>query len=63
LTTSRPLWRSIADGDWVFAGFDLMMWAFALLHVLLARSAAKHRPRVKNASRRVTVSESQDARC
>jgi uncharacterized iron-regulated membrane protein len=49
LTTNRPLWRSIAAGDWVFAGFDLMMWAFALLHAMLAMRTARHRPRVKAA--------------
>ncbi|MDR5816690.1 PepSY-associated TM helix domain-containing protein [Caballeronia sp. LZ033] len=47
LTTDRPLWRSIAQGDWVFAGFDLMMLAFALLHAALARRVTHHRPRVK----------------
>ncbi len=47
LTTARPLWRSIAQGDWVFAGFDLMMWAFAALHATLAIHTARHRPRQK----------------
>lgn len=49
LTTDRPFWRSIARGDWVFAGFDLMMLAFALLHASLALRVTHHRPRVKAA--------------
>ncbi|KAF1026293.1 MAG: hypothetical protein GAK40_01270 [Burkholderia plantarii] len=36
LTTDRPFWHSLASGDWVYTGFDLMMWAFAALHALLA---------------------------
>lgn len=36
LTTQRPLWHSLAVGDWVYAGFDLMMWVFAALHAVLA---------------------------
>ncbi|KAA0180970.1 PepSY domain-containing protein [Cupriavidus gilardii] len=51
LTTDRGLWRSVADGDWVFAGFDLMMWAFAALHAMLALRTARHRPRIKPARR------------
>jgi uncharacterized iron-regulated membrane protein len=47
LTTPRPFWRSVADGDWVFAGFDLMMWALAALHAVLAVHTARHRPRAK----------------
>lgn len=47
LTTQRPLWRSMAEGDWVYAGFDLMMWAFAALHGALALRASRHRPRAK----------------
>jgi len=45
LTTDRGLWRSLADGDWVFAGFDLMIWAFAALHAMLAVRTARHRPK------------------
>ncbi|WP_422650036.1 PepSY domain-containing protein [Cupriavidus sp. H18C1] len=51
LTTDRGLWRSVADGDWVFAGFDLMMWALAALHAMLALRTARHRPRIKPARR------------
>jgi uncharacterized iron-regulated membrane protein len=46
-TTHRPFWHAIAQGDWVFVGFDLMMWAFAALHAALAVRTARHRPRVK----------------
>ncbi|MCR1769698.1 PepSY-associated TM helix domain-containing protein [Burkholderia glumae] len=51
LTTDRPLWRSVADGDWVYAGFDLMMWAFAALHALLAIGTGRHRARPRPAGR------------
>ena len=44
-TTRRPLWQSIAGGDGVFAGVELMLWAFAALHVLLALRSARHRGR------------------
>lgn len=54
LTTQRPLWRSVAQGDGVFAGFDLMMWAFAALHAALALRAARHRPPVKPARKPAT---------
>ncbi|MDP9152837.1 MAG: PepSY domain-containing protein [Pseudomonadota bacterium] len=65
LTTQRPLWRSIAQGDWVFVGFDLMMWAFAALHAALAVRTGRHRPRVKAvarsaAGRRVAVREAEE---
>ena len=48
-TTERPLWRSVAAGDWVFAGLDLMCWALAALHAMLALRAARHRPRAAKA--------------
>ncbi|WP_246794543.1 PepSY-associated TM helix domain-containing protein [Burkholderia perseverans] len=51
LTTDRPLWRSAADGDWVYAGFDLMMWAFAALHALLAVRTSRHRARPRAAGK------------
>ena len=41
LTTQRPLWHSLGDGDWVFAGMDLMCWALALLHAVLAIRTAR----------------------
>ena len=43
LTTQRPLWHSLAEGDWVFAGMDLMCWALALLHAVLALRAGRQR--------------------
>ncbi|TDG08138.1 PepSY domain-containing protein [Paraburkholderia guartelaensis] len=52
LTTQRPLWRSLANGDWVYAGFDLMMWALAALHAALAIRTARHRPSAKAAGKR-----------
>lgn len=51
ITTARPLWRSLAEGDWVFAGADLLYWALAVLHVVLAIRAShpgsqvRHRPK------------------
>jgi|GEM_PF-3177508 hypothetical protein len=46
VTTQRPLWRSILEGDPVFAGFEQMLWAFAALHAVLALRVARHRPRI-----------------
>jgi uncharacterized iron-regulated membrane protein len=43
LTTSRGLWHSLAQGDWVFAGTDLLLWALAALHALLAIRLARHK--------------------
>jgi uncharacterized iron-regulated membrane protein len=51
LSTDRPLWRSLAAGDWVFAGLDLMLWALAALHALLALRASRHRAPVPRALR------------
>lgn len=45
LTTRRPFWHSVATHDWVYAGFDLAMWAFAALHAMFAIYAARCRPR------------------
>ncbi len=42
--TDRPLWRSLVQGDWVFAGFELMLWLLAGLHVWLAVCTARHQP-------------------
>jgi uncharacterized iron-regulated membrane protein len=47
LTTRRPLWRSVADGDWVYAGFDLTMWGLAALHGALAMRTSRRRPRAR----------------
>ena len=61
LTTRRPLWRSLADDDWVYAGFDLMMWALAALHAALAVRTARHRPRTEAAGKpRVNVLATQE---
>jgi len=51
LTTQRPLWRSLAEGDWIFAGMDLMCCALAVLHAVLAIRAARQ---VDARSRRTT---------
>jgi uncharacterized iron-regulated membrane protein len=60
--TPRPLWRSIANGDWVYAGFDLMMWALAALHAVLAVRTARHRPREKASKRRtLAIAQEEDA--
>lgn len=42
MTTQRPLWHSLAQGDWIFAGIDLMCWVLAALHVALALRTARH---------------------
>jgi hypothetical protein len=57
ITTSRPLWRSLADGDWVFAGTDLMCIALAALHAVLAARVIRHKPRhrPKRREQRATV--------
>ncbi|MGY8523656.1 PepSY-associated TM helix domain-containing protein [Paracidovorax citrulli] len=52
LTTERALWHSLAHGDWVYAGFDLMVWALAALHALLAVRTARHRPKARLARER-----------
>lgn len=41
LTTQRPLWHSLATGDWVFAGIDIMCWVLAALHAVLAVRTAR----------------------
>jgi hypothetical protein len=47
LLTERPLWQSIAKGDWIFAGLELSLWALALLHAALATRTAHHQAKVK----------------
>ncbi|MBX3665000.1 MAG: PepSY domain-containing protein [Burkholderiales bacterium] len=49
MTTPRPVWRSLAEGDWVFAGVDLMCWTLAALHAALAVRARRHRPGIRPA--------------
>ena len=46
ITTQRPLWHSLAQGDWIFAGIDLMCWLLAALHVVLALRTARHQVKV-----------------
>jgi uncharacterized iron-regulated membrane protein len=48
----RGLPGSLLSGDWVFAGFDLSLLAFALFAALLARRTASHRPGRAGARRR-----------
>ncbi len=43
LLTDRPLWRSLADGDWTFAGVELMLWVHAALLAALALRTARPR--------------------
>jgi uncharacterized iron-regulated membrane protein len=67
LTTQRPLWRSLAEGDWVFAGMDIMCWALALLHAVLAMRTARqaaNAPSRRRANRPtpMTVASSEGAR-
>lgn len=56
LTTTRPLWHSMAEGDWVYAGMDLVLWAFAALHAVLAVRLAHHRRRPRTAGRTAPAS-------
>jgi len=58
ITTQRPLWHSLAQGDWIFAGIDLMCWVLAALHVVLALRTARHQVRVpakRKAERRAAM--------
>jgi hypothetical protein len=55
VTTARPLWHSLGQGDWVFAATDLMCWALAALHAGLAWRAARHRPGVRARGRVVAA--------
>jgi uncharacterized iron-regulated membrane protein len=41
--TQRGLPGSLLSGDWVFAGFDLSLLAFAILAAILARRTALHK--------------------
>lgn len=44
-TTARPSWHSLAVGDWVFVGMDLLCWALAVLHAILAWRTTRHTPK------------------
>ncbi|WP_223677540.1 PepSY-associated TM helix domain-containing protein [Azospirillum agricola] len=48
-TTRRPLWHSLAEGDWIFAGTELLCWGLAGLHAVLAIRTARHQPRLRPA--------------
>ncbi|WP_050452817.1 PepSY-associated TM helix domain-containing protein [Candidatus Burkholderia verschuerenii] len=61
-TTQRPIWRSIAQGDWVYVGFEAMLWAFAALHAMLALRVMRHRPRVKARASSVAAHERERER-
>ncbi len=39
VATGRGLWSAVIGGDWLFAGFDLTLFAFAALAVAIARRA------------------------
>ena len=45
LTTDRPLWRSLAEGDWVFGGVEIGLLVLALGHAMLARRTMRHSTR------------------
>nr|WP_234642066.1 PepSY-associated TM helix domain-containing protein [Delftia tsuruhatensis] len=47
VTTDRGLVASLREGDWVFAGMDLMLLALAALHAHLALRTQRHRPKAK----------------
>lgn len=47
LLTQRDIVRSLWAGDWMFAGFDLSLWAFAAGHAWLAWRTLKHQPKLK----------------
>ena len=51
VTTGRPLWHSLREGDLLFAAFDLAWLALAGLHIALAYRCTRHRPPVKSARR------------
>jgi uncharacterized iron-regulated membrane protein len=50
VTTDRPLWHSVAEADWVFAGMDSMCLSLAALHAVLALRTARHRPKPRAVS-------------
>jgi len=66
LTTQRPLWHSLVEGDWIFVVMDLMCWTLALLHAVLAMRTARQRagaPSRRKANRQapITVASSERA--
>ncbi len=62
VTTQRPLWHSLVQGDWIFAGIDLMCWVLAALHVVLALRTARHQVKVpirRKAERQAAMAAAQ----
>jgi len=58
LTTQRPLWHSLAAGDWVFASIDIMCWVLAGFHAVLALRTARQQTgfrSARKASRRAPI--------
>lgn len=56
MTTQRPLWRSLAEGDWIFIGIELACWVLAALHAVLAIRAARQQSALpKRASNRTPL--------
>ncbi|KAA0682491.1 PepSY domain-containing protein [Roseomonas genomospecies 6] len=53
VTTHRPLWRSLGEGDWVFIGMDAMCWVLAALHAVLAVRTDRHQPTLRPARKPV----------
>lgn len=64
VVAGRGLPGSLLSGDWIFAGFDLSLLAFALLAAILARRTALHSPgrtggRVRPAKTTATAMEDE----
>ena len=49
LTTKRHLGSSLRDGDWVFAGFDLMMLLFSVMLAFAAWKVTHRKPQAEKA--------------
>ncbi|MFO6419032.1 PepSY-associated TM helix domain-containing protein [Hylemonella sp. W303a] len=49
LTTERPLWHSLTQGDAAYIGFELTLWLLATLHAWLAIRTARHVPAQRKA--------------
>ncbi|QUS42372.1 PepSY domain-containing protein [Tardiphaga alba] len=66
LTTARPFWHSLAEGDWIFVGIDVTCWVLAWLHAVLAirtgrRTAASHAKRKACRQPSMTVASNESA--
>jgi len=51
LTTDRPMWRNMAQGDTALVGVELMCWALGALLAWLALRTARHQPAARGALR------------